>query len=456
VGHRKEGTIYSNPNAVKTRDEAVADLVWVRNTANTSAITFCKEALDHVKRFKKTNRNATDEQLTHYIYYLVRYMGLYRVEPMDKIVVDQRRNLSGVSEDYFLMLVNFILAKEGIDADFVLTTHRYGPSQDEVFETGDFSLMLKTEGKSPIYMSAEGIFANTGYIPAEFEGQKAPLVDGGKKVGKIAGNEEIPYSNASQNRQVENLKISFGEDDLRQLKIDRTSSASGHFKRPLQQRLLLYEDYYDAERKALGIKHSFLEDFEDSRKTRSLADEYRNAFAQARKDVRESFLDEVKEQFDNSPETLDSYKVLKMGLRHNEPEFAYNTHFTMNGYIKKAGSNYIIDAGWLIGPQMSIKPSQRERKADIYMAFARSFEYNIEFRVPEGYTLEGADKLARNIDNECGSFIVTTKQEAGKLIMSVKKVYKKSFAPAAKWPQLLEMVDAAESFQQQKILLKKA
>jgi hypothetical protein len=51
---------------------------------------------------------------------------------------------------------------------------------------------------------------------------------------------------------------------------------------------------------------------------------------------------------------------------------------------------------------------------------------------------------------------VTTKQEAGKLTVSVKKVYKKSFAPAAKWPLLLEMVDAAEAFQQQKILLKKA
>jgi hypothetical protein len=105
---------------------------------------------------------------------------------------------------------------------------------------------------------------------------------------------------------------------------------------------------------------------------------------------------------------------------------------------------------------MSIKPSQRERKADIYMPFARSFEYNLEFLVPAGYTLEGADKLERNIDNECGSFIVTARQAEGKLTLTVKKVYKNAFAPAAKWPQLLEMVDAAEAFQQQKILLKKA
>ncbi|MBO9153243.1 hypothetical protein ACFOTA_13565 [Chitinophaga sp. GCM10012297] len=456
LGRRKEGTIYSNPNALKTRDEAVAGIVGMRNATSSSTLPFLGEVWDNVKRFKKENKNVTDEELTHYIYYLIRYMGLYRVNPQDAIVVDQRRNWAGLSEINFLRYVNYMLVKNDIDADFVLATPRYGPAQNEVFEADDFRVMLKTVGKKPVYMSAEGIFSNTDYIPAEFEGQKAPLVNGGPKEDGIKGNVEIPYSDASKNRQVENMKISFAKDDLQQLKIDRTSSASGHFKRPLQQKLLLYEDYYDAERQALGIKQSFMEEFADSKRNRSLADEYRNAFDKARKDVKESFLDEVKEQFDISPESLDGYKVLKMGLRHNVPEIAYNTNFTMNGYIKKAGSNYIIDAGRLIGPQMSIKPSQRERKADIYMSFARSFEYNIEFQIPEGYTLEGADKLARNVDNECGSFVVTTKQAEGKLTVNVKKIYKNSFAPAAKWPQLLEMVDAAEAFQQQKILLKKA
>ncbi|RPD40465.1 DUF3857 domain-containing protein [Chitinophaga barathri] len=456
LGRRKEGTIYSNPNALKTRDEAVAELVAMRNATSSGTLPFLGEVWDNVKQFKKTNKNASDEELTHYIYYLIRYMGLYRVNPQDEIVVDQRRNWAGLSERNFLRYVNYMLVKNDIDADFVLATPRYGPSQNEVFETDDFRVMLKTVGKKPVYMSAEGIFSNTEYIPAEFEGQKAPLVTGGPRDESIKGNVEIPYSEAKQNRQVENLLISFGQDDLQQLKIDRTSSATGHFKQPLQQKLLLYEDYYDAERQALGIKQSFMDEFADSKRNRSLADEYRNAFEKARKDVKESFLDEVKTQFDNQPESLDKFSVLKMGLRHNEPEISYNMAFTMNGYIKKAGSNYIIDAGRLIGPQMSIKPSQRERKADVYMPFARSFEYNLEFRIPAGYTLEGADKLARSIDNECGSFVVTTKQAEGKLTVSVKKIYKNAFAPAAKWPQLLEMVDAAEAFQQQKILLRKA
>lgn len=456
IGRRKEGTIYSNPNAMKTRDEAVAAVEGQRNATYSGSLPFLGEVWDNVKRFKKENKNASNEQLTHYIYYLIRYMALYRVNPQDQIVVDQRRNWAGLSEANFLRYVNYMLVKNDIDAEFVLATPRYGPWQNEVFDKDDFRVMLKTVDKKPVYMSAEGIFSHTAYIPSEFEGQKAPLVSGAPRADGIKGNIEIPYSAPDQNRQVENMKISFSEGDLQQLKIERTSSASGHFKLPLQQKLLLYEDYYDAERQALGIKQSFMEEFADSKRNRSLADEYRNAFDKARKDVRESFLEEVKDQFDNEPEKLEKFKVLKMGLRHNEPEIAYNTAFTMNGYIKKAGSNYIIDAGRLIGPQMSIKPSQRERKADIYMPFARSFEYNLEFLVPAGYTLEGADKLERNIDNECGSFIVKARQAEGKLTLTVKKIYKNAFAPAGKWPLLLEMVDAAEAFQQQKILLKKA
>lgn len=123
--------------------------------------------------------------------------------------------------------------------------------------------------------------------------------------------------------------------------------------------------------------------------------------------------------------------------------------------MKKAGNNYILDAGKLIGSQMSIKASQRDRKADVHMPFARMFEYNMELNIPAGYTVEGADKLVRNVDNEWGSFIVTTDSKDGKLIIQVKKVYKNAIVPAAKWPLLLQMIDSAEEFQQQKVLLKK-
>jgi len=451
-GRRKEGTIYRNPNSLKVKGESRIELGNAVNMAGKATLPYLDEVTRQIKDYKKEHSNVTDEQLAAYIYYLVRYIGLYRVKPGDPIFVDQRRNYSRLNERYFLIYVNYLLEKNKIQADFMMVTPRYGPSQEQTFDTEDYSVVLKTKGNKPVFMSGEGIFSNAYYVPNQYEGQKAPVV----KWGDAFAEEEIPLSPATANKQSEHYKISFGKSDLQQLEIERNSSVTGHFKTDIQKNLLLFEDYYEEERKALGIKESFMEEFADSRKNRSLAEEYRSAFDKARKDVKESFLTEVKEQFDKAPESLDNYKVLKMGLRHTDPEMTYTTSFKMNGLMKKAGNNYILDAGKLIGSQMSIKPSQRERKADVHMPFARMFEYIMEFNIPAGYTVEGADKLTRNIDNEWGSFIVTTDSKDGKLIIQVKKVYKNAIVPAAKWPLLLQMIDSAEEFQQQKILLKKA
>ncbi|RPE13252.1 DUF3857 domain-containing protein [Chitinophaga lutea] len=455
LGRRKEGTIYSNPNALKTRDESVAELAALRDLTSKQNLPFLGEVWEHVKRFKRTNRDAADDEVAAYIYYLIRYMALYRVRPDDQIVVDQRRNTGGLSEHNFLRYLNYMLVKNDIDADFVLVTPRYGPAQNEVFETDDYRLMLKTNGKKPVYFSADGIFSNAHYVPSSYEGQKAPVVSG-YKGSVINGQVEVPQSAAGQNKQVERLQLSFGEGNMQRLNIARTTAVTGHFKRAQQQQLLLFEDYYESERKALGIPQSFMEEFADSRRNKVLAEEYRSAFEKARQGQKEHFLAEIKEQFETAPESLDAFDVRQMGLRHTEPEMVYTTRFKIDGYLKKAGNNYILDAGRLIGSQMAIKPSQRERKADVYMSFARSFEYEMEFSIPAGYTVEGADKLARSIDNECGSFIVTTESAPGKLTVQVRKVYKNAFAPAAKWPLLLQMMDAAEEFRQQKLLLKKA
>lgn len=455
AGRRKEGTIYRNPNARKVRGESKASVSHALKMTTKETLPFLGEVNKQIKDFKKEHPAASEEELTNYIYYLIRYMGLYRVKPGDEIVVDQRRNESQLSERHFLLYVNYLLEKNDIETEFILVTPRYGPSQEQVFDVDDYGVILKTIGKKPVYMSAEGVFSNTQYIPSQFEGQKAPIVNTGKR-NSTDEEDVLPLSAADQNKQLEHYVINFNKNDLQLLEIERNTSITGHFKTDLQKTLLLFEDYYEEERKRLGIKASFMEEFADSKKNRALADEYRNAFDQARKEAKKAFVTEVTEHFEKAPESLDNYKVLKMGIRHTEPEVAYATSFKMNGFIKKAGNNYILDAGKLIGSQLSVKPSQRERKVDAHMPFARMFEYYMELVIPAGYVVEGADKLARNVDNEWGSFIVTTSSKDGKLIIQVKKIYKNAIVPAAKWPMLLQMIDAAEEFQQQKVLLKKA
>ncbi|MBO9731744.1 MAG: hypothetical protein J7623_24095 [Chitinophaga sp.] len=68
-----------------------------------------------------------------------------------------------------------------------------------------------------------------------------------------------------------------------------------------------------------------------------------------------------------------SFGVDKMGLQHNDPDFVYHTNFILDGPLKHAGNNNILETGKLIGGQLEIKLEQRDRKVDIYMPYARSF-----------------------------------------------------------------------------------
>jgi hypothetical protein len=144
-----------------------------------------------------------------------------------------------------------------------------------------------------------------------------------------------------------------------------------------------------------------------------------------------------------------------MGIRHDKPALQYSSGFVIDGWVKKAGNNYIVDIGKLVGSQLKLEEKQRNRTVDVYMPFARSLEWQINLQVPDGYTLEGIEKLNGSTDNASAAFISKATLEGNKLILRVSKSYKNAFEPAANWPNLVAMIDAAQNFTNAKLLLKK-
>ncbi|WP_295127359.1 DUF3857 domain-containing protein [uncultured Chitinophaga sp.] len=452
-----KGAVMKNPAIYRIKETATNVVLYERRGTSYATVPFLNETKDLIANYKKTHRNATDRDVVTFAYYAIRYLALYRVNAGDKILVGQSRNYSTLNQKRFLLYLNYILVKNDINTDFVLVTSKYGPSQEEVLLPGDYEWMLKTREEKPLYISVEGMFTNAAYVASEFEGQEAPVVEGAKVRSNdgFEGEVTVPKSTADQNAKLEKMKITL-DADMQLLKIDRTTTVKGHLKHDDQQNLLLFEDYYEQERQAMGVKSSFMEDFADSRKNRSLAEEYTNAFAKARKDWKEIFKEEIQGSFDIEPREVTKYSIVKMGLQHTDPDFVYNTQFTFDGLLKRAGNNYILDAGKLIGGQLTLKPSQRDRKVDMYMPFARSFEYNIEIQVPQGYTVEGLDKLNQDVDNAAAAFQVKAQVMGDKLNINVRKTYKHAYEKVAEWSNLVKVIDAALAFQDQKVLFKKS
>ncbi len=400
------------------------------------------------------------DSIPYYVYYAMRYMAFFRVFPDSKINVGLSRNQNDSDNRLFISLVARTLRELDIRSDVVLVTNKYGPADGELLEPTDFEYVLKTRTENPVYITSASVFTHCNIFATAHEGQNAIVTN---EVGGPQKREDppfntrvrIPFSEASKNSHLEKLDISL-DNNMDQLLVDRTTTLRGALREDGQKDLLLFEDYYEEERQALGIRESFMEKFADSRRNKALAEEYTNAFAQARKDQKEAFTSEVKSQFDAAPKELKSYKIRNMGMRHTNPDFVYDTKFTLDGFLKKAGGNYIFDVGRLIGGQLTLKPNQRERKVDMYEPFARSFEHDIIINIPAGYKVEGAEKLVRNVDNACGSFIVSSSVEGNKLHVTVKKIYKHAFEKAESWNSMLQVVDAAVDFLGQKVLLKKA
>jgi len=455
---RKSGEVYHNPAIDEFKDDVRLELAS-RNTYSLAS-QYHGPIEDQIKLYNKEHKTKLPkDSIPYFVYYGLRYMFFYRVKPQDPIVVNHQRNYWTPKDNWFIYYLARIFNGFDIPHEIVLATSKYGPAQKDVMSAGDYVYLVRTKTDKPVLMGSDGVFTDATEIPYQLEGQKAPTVDTKRlKVDKEHDNElpvTISESNAADNIHIEKMSISL-ESNMQQALVKRITTLKGHMREDGQKALLLFEDYYDVERRALSVKESFMEEFADSRRNRSLAEEYTNAFEKARKDEKEQFSSEIKAQFDTDPKEVKAFHINKMGLRHSDPDFEYTTEFTMDGWIKKAGNNYILNAGKLIGGQLQLKPEQRKREVDIYMPFARTLDYNIELLIPAGYTLEGVDQLNQQVDNDCGSFIVSASTAQNKLLLNVKKVYKHAFEPAAKWPDILKVLDAATDFGSRKLLLKKA
>ena len=67
--------------------------------------------------------------------------------------------------------------------------------------------------------------------------------------------------------------------------------------------------------------------------------------------------------------------------------------------------------------------------------------------------MEGLKELANKVDNPYGTFSIEGKEEAGTVIINMRKVYKEKNIPKEKWSDVLAFLDAAYNSQFKYILL---
>lgn len=406
---------------------------------------------------KKTLKELPADSIINYLFNYYRWLQYGTFSNMD---VSNTRNYNNMN--WYNLSVSFseILREYDIKSDIVLVCNRYSGRIDEVFGANDFEILLRinTNGKFK-WISFNGFFNDAGQVAANYQGEEALVLTraGSGLATRFTSFEDpikLPVAPGTDNIHKENIVVNFNKDNLQLVTISRTCNATGTMKQGDQKKLLLAEDV-EAGFAALINKASATDKLAEKKKNRDKASEVQAALDKERENQKDYFKDDVKDQYDQEPKELISYKIINDGISANNPGFEYNETFTMDNFVKKAGNNFIFDIGKLMGSYKRLDEKENNRTLDVFMPSARKLIYECSVTIPDGYTAKGIEELNKKTETDIAAFQTTAKVEGNTVTLTITRSYNNNFEPVANWPKLASVINAAADFTSLKLLLEK-
>ena len=239
--------------------------------------------------------------------------------------------------------------------------------------------------------------------------------------------------------------------DMNTLMISRTNTFTGIIKTrniftALKFTPYMLDDYkyYGGSSPTEKMKDAQEEEYNKS--VKALKDEFKEAKVElVKNDLQGEFQQKV---------TYKNFAISSDGRSLKAKNLVYAEDFELAGMVRKAGKKYLVNIAGLVGSQLQIKKEERIRKYDINVGYARTLNWTINFKIPNGYTVEGVKELTTNVDNETGTFTCDAVEQNGMVILKIKKIYKKANNLKDKWPDMLAFIDAAYNSSFKYLLLK--
>lgn len=150
------------------------------------------------------------------------------------------------------------------------------------------------------------------------------------------------------------------------------------------------------------------------------------------------------------------FELEKSGMEWENDVLQYNESYVVGDLVTQATeTDYVVDIGRLIGAQIALTEKDMERRSDVYVDFVRKYQYSINFKIPEGYEIANLSAFRCGVQTDAGFFTVKINIVKSKINLVVTKRFSTNYLPNEKWPEMAELMDAAHSFSQQKIVFTK-
>jgi hypothetical protein len=358
------------------------------------------------------------------------------------------------TEEHFIRHFMYFLKKNDISYDIVVATSRFDGDIKDLLIQKNVSILLKVNTATPMYLEFFTPFTSADQFNYNLENTKAYLLEVSKGKKIIDANMiTLPGSTKNDNINKTVTKLSF-QEDLTNFKVARDNSFFGHYKVSYQNDLLYFFDYVYEDYEKYGTT-PLMELVKNKNKRAQYTKEFDAIIAKSKENQKKSFTNSVKEEYEIEVEdyTMELKNTGRFGK--NEPLQYSETFVIKDHYIKKAGDNIIVELGKFLTSQIEISKKEKERTNNIYMTFPRQIEQEVQLEIPAGYSVSGLEKFNKKVENETGAFISTAVQEGNTIVIKTIKYYNNYYEPNSNWSKMVDFLEAAYQFTQEKILLKK-
>lgn len=371
--------------------------------------------------------------------------GMSAEEKADRIYSFEYVN-GGASQRVFNTVANY-LRKLGVEIEMGITTPFGALPVDKLINYNSTSWFFRLKGTDVYYFP--GTYPKVASeIPYIYQGRKAYMQDSEEQI-------TIPVSQAEDNKSVNDMVVKL---DGTKLDISRKVTYSGEQKMYGQSLVSPDNTLFGSSQLEAYWRYLKYDDKDPySCYTKKESAELKGAFNEFRKNAIDPFKAEISSYHDADPVQVGGYGVDCVGIRRDSSNFVYHVDYVMDGMVKRAGNNYLLSVGKLIGSSLKLEGKDRERIDDVWRKMAFVDEWNIEIPLPQGYKVsaEALKKIETSVANECGEFTVkaTTGNESVKVY--VRKCFAHRVEPVSNWSKLLALVDACSAFADKQMVIAK-
>lgn len=339
------------------------------------------------------------------------------------------------------------LRKLGVELEMGITTPFGALPVDKLINYNSTTWFFRLKGTNLYYFP--GTYPKVASeIPYIYQGRKAYMQDSEEQI-------TIPVSQAEDNKSVNDMVVKL---DGTKLDISRKVTYSGEQKMYGQSLVSPDNTLFGSSQLEAYWRYLKYDDKDPySCYTKKETAELKGAFNEFRKNAIDPFKAEISSYHDGDPVQVGGYGVDCVGIRRDSSNFVYHVDYVMDGMVKRAGNNYLLSVGKLIGSSLKLEGKDRERIDDVWRKMAFVDEWNIEIPLPQGYKVsaEALKKIETSVANECGEFTVRATAGNESVKVYVRKCFAHRVEPVSNWSKLLALVDACSAFADKQMVIAK-